>query len=175
MRFAIAAAAVTGLLAGCGMTGSMAADGPTAEATLQPNKDSGVKGTASFAQKGDKVWLVANIGGLKPSQEHGFHIHEKGDCSSGDGMSAGGHFNPLGKPHAHPSTPERHAGDMLALKADDHGNATLSVELDVISVSEGPAGIIGRGVIVHAQPDDYTTQPTGNAGARVACGVIQKD
>ena len=174
MRFAIAAAAVIGLLAGCGMMESMADRAPTAKATLQPNKDSGVKGAATFAQKGDKVQLVANISGLKPGQEHGFHIHEKGDCSSGDGMSAGGHFNPLGKPHAHPSTPDRHAGDMFALKADDYGNATLSIELDVITVAEGPAGIIGRGLIVHAQPDDYSTQPTGNAGARVACGVIEK-
>jgi Cu-Zn family superoxide dismutase len=174
MRFAIAAVAVIALV-GCGMLESMKGRAPTAKATLHPNKDSGVKGAATFAQQGDKVQVVVNISGLKPGQEHGFHIHDKGDCSSGDGMSAGGHFNPLGKPHAHPSAPERHAGDMLALKPDDQGNATLSVELDVISVSEGPTGIIGRGLIVHAQPDDYTTQPTGNAGARVACGVIQKD
>ena len=174
MRFAIAAAAITGLLAGCGMMGSMMGGGPTAKAILQPNKDSGVKGTTTFTQNGNKVQVVANISGLKPNQEHGFHIHEKGDCSSGDGMSAGGHFNPLGKAHAHPSTPDRHAGDMLALKADGYGNATLSTQLDVITVTEGPTGIIGRGLIVHAQPDDYKTQPTGNAGARVACGVIQK-
>jgi len=174
MRFVIAAAAITGLLAGCGMMESMTGRGPTARGTLEPTKDSGVKGTATFTQKVDKVQLAADISGLKPNQEHGFHIHEKGDCSSGDGMSAGGHFNPLGKPHAHPSTPERHAGDMFALKADDYGNATLSIELDVITVAEGPTGIIGRGLIVHAQADDYNTQPTGNAGARVACGVIQK-
>ncbi len=153
---------------------SMTGRAPTAKATLQPIKDSGVKGAATFIQKGDKVQLMADIGGLKPNQEHGFHIHEKGDCNSGDGMGAGGHFNPLGKPHAHPSMPERHAGDMFALKADDYGNATLSIELDVITVTEGPTGIIGRGLIVHAQADDYNTQPTGNAGARVACGVIQK-
>ncbi|TLZ80773.1 MAG: superoxide dismutase family protein [Methanobacteriota archaeon] len=174
MRFAIAAAAITGLLTGCGMMESMTGRAPTAKATLQPIKDSGVKGVATFTQKGDKVQLMADIGGLKPNQEHGFHIHEKGDCNSGDGMGAGGHFNPLGKPHAHPSMPERHAGDMFALKADDYGNATLSIELDVITVTEGPTGIIGRGLIVHAQADDYNTQPTGNAGARVACGVIQK-
>src|SRR5438093_4750012 len=174
MRFAIAAAAITGLLAGCGMMESMTGRARTAKATLQPSKDSDVKGAATFTQKGDKVQLMADIGGLKPNQEHGFHIHEKGDCNSGDGMGAGGHFNPLGKPHAHPSMPERHAGDMFALKADDYGNATLSIELDVITVTEGPTGIIGRGLIVHAQADDYNTQPTGNAGARLACGVIQK-
>jgi Cu-Zn family superoxide dismutase len=160
MRCAIAAAAMTGLLTGCGAMERMTGGGPTAKATLQTNMDSGVRGTATFTQKSDKVRLVANISGLNPNQEHGFHIHEKGDCSSGDGMSAGGHFNPLGKPHAHPSTPDRHAGDMLALKADDYGNAMLSTELDVITVTEGPTGIIGRGLIVHAQPDDYNTQPT---------------
>ena len=174
MRFAIAAAAVICLLAGCGMMESRTGRASTAKATLQPNKDSDVKGAATFAQQGEKVQLVANISGLKPGQEHGFHIHEKGDCNSGDGMGAGGHFNPLGKPHAHPSMPERHAGDMFALKSDDYGNATLSIELDVITVTEGPTGIVGRGLIVHAQADDYNTQPTGNAGARVACGVIQE-
>jgi Cu-Zn family superoxide dismutase len=172
MRFAIAVVMAAGLLAGCAMFDSKG--GPTAKATLQSSKDSSVKGTATFTQKGDKVEVVASVSGLKPNQEHGFHIHEKGDCSSGDGMSAGGHFNPLGKPHAHPSTAERHAGDMLALKADDYGNANVSASLDIITVSDGPTGIIGRGLIVHAQADDYKTQPTGNAGARLACGVIEK-
>jgi len=148
---------------------------PTAVATLEPTTGNSARGTVTFTQDGDEVRVRANVSGLKPGAEHGFHVHEKGDCSSGDGMSTGGHFNPQGKPHAHPSTPDRHAGDMLALKADDYGNATLSTELDVITVTEGPTGIIGRGLIVHAQPDDYNTQPTGNAGARVACGVIQKE
>ena|SRR5947207_1269193 len=172
MRFAIAAAMAAGLLAGCAVLDSKS--GPTAKATLQPSKGSSVQGTATFTQKGDKVEVVASVSGLKPNQEHGFHIHEKGDCSSGDGMSAGGHFNPLGKPHAHPSTSERHAGDMPALKADDYGNASFSATLDIITVADGPTGIVGRGLIVHAQADDYKTQPTGNAGARLACGVIEK-
>ncbi|HLQ00800.1 MAG TPA: superoxide dismutase family protein [Burkholderiales bacterium] len=172
IKFGIATVTVASLLAGCAMMGS--GGGPSAKAALQPTKGNSAAGTATFTQSGDKVRVVANITGLKPNQEHGFHIHEKGDCSSGDGMSAGGHFNPLGKPHAHPSTPERHAGDMPALKADANGNATLSTELDVITVTEGPTSIIGRGLIVHAQPDDFKTQPTGNAGARIACGVIQK-
>ena len=172
MRLAIGAATVASLLAGCAMLGS--GGGPSASAALQPTKGNSVMGTVTFTQKGDKVRVAANISGLKPNEEHGFHIHERGDCSSGDGMSAGGHFNPLGKPHAHPSTSNRHAGDMPALKADANGNATLSVELDVITVAEGPTSIIGRGLIVHAQSDDFKTQPTGNAGARVACAVIQK-
>jgi len=172
MRFAIGAVALAGLLGGCAMFDS--ASGPRAKATLESSKGGSVKGSATFTQKGDKVEVAASISGLQPNQEHGFHIHEKGDCSSGDGMSAGGHFNPLGKPHAHPSTSDRHAGDMQALKADDYGNASYSATFDVITVTEGPTGIIGRGVIVHAQADDYKTQPTGNAGARLACGVIQK-
>ncbi len=172
MRIAIGAATVASLLAGCAMMDP--GGGPSAKATLQPTKGNSAVGTATFTQKGDKVRVMADITGLKPNQEHGFHIHDKGDCSSGDGMSTGGHLNPLGKPHAHPSTSDRHAGDMFALKADDYGNAKLSTELDVITVTEGPTSIIGRGLIVHAQPDDYKTQPTGNAGARIACGVIQK-
>jgi len=172
MRLAIGAAAIASLLAGCAMMDS--GGGPSAKATLQPTQGNSTAGTVTFTQKGDKVLLVANVTGLKPGQEHGFHIHDKGDCSSGDGMSTAGHFNPLGKPHAHPSTSDRHAGDMFALKADDSGNATLSTELDIITVTEGPTGVVGRGLIVHAQPDDFKTQPTGNAGARVACAVIQK-
>jgi Cu-Zn family superoxide dismutase len=89
-------------------------------------------------------------------------------------MSAGGHFNPLGKPHAHPSTTERHAGDLPVLKADASGKASLSIEVDTITVAEGPTSVVGRGLIVHVQPDDYRTQPTGNAGARIACAVIQR-
>jgi Cu-Zn family superoxide dismutase len=89
-------------------------------------------------------------------------------------MSTKGHFNPLGKPHGQPGSAERHAGDIPALQADAYGNATLATELDIMTVTAGPASIIGRGLIVHADPDDYKTQPTGNAGARIACAVIQR-
>jgi Cu-Zn family superoxide dismutase len=169
VRFALAICLVAAI-AGCQ---SMRLSGPSASANLQPTKGNKASGTASFTQVGDKVHVVANISGLNPGQEHGFHIHEAGDCSSGDGMSTKGHFNPMGKPHAHYSTPERHAGDMPALKADASGNARIDTTLDVMTVTPGPASIVGRGLIVHASPDDYKTQPTGNAGARVACGVIQ--
>lgn len=101
-------------------------------------------------------------------------MHEKGDCSSGDGMSTGGHFNPRGKPHASPTTHDRHAGDLPMLVADAAGNATLVVEVDVIAVGSGDTDVIGRGLIVHKDPDDFATQPTGNSGARVACGVIAR-
>jgi Cu-Zn family superoxide dismutase len=157
------------LLAGCA---SMSGSGPSAVATLEATKGNTAGGTVNFVQKGDKVAVSARVSGLSPGA-HGFHIHEKGDCSSGDGMSAGGHFNPLGKPHASPSTPDRHAGDMPMLQADGYGEATLTAELDVITIGGGAADIVGKAVIVHKDPDDFKTQPTGNSGARVACGVVR--
>jgi Cu-Zn family superoxide dismutase len=146
---------------------------PRATAQLQPTKGNKTIGEATFEQVGNKVHVWVFVQGLKPGQEHGLHIHEVGDCSSGDGMSAKGHFNPLGKPHGHPGSAERHAGDLPSLRADKAGRAKVDIEIDVITVTPGPASIIGRGLIVHADPDDYRTQPTGNAGARLACGVIQ--
>jgi superoxide dismutase, Cu-Zn family len=89
-------------------------------------------------------------------------------------MSTKGHFNPYGKPHGHYQSGERHAGDLPALKAGKDGRAKVDIELDIITVAPGPASIVGRGLIVHADPDDYKTQPTGNAGARIACAVIQR-
>ena len=151
----------------------MPADGPKASATLAPTAGSTVSGTASFVETGGKVRVTASVSGLKPNGEYGFHIHEAGDCSSGDGMSTKGHFNPYGKPHAYAGTSERHAGDLPSLKSDAAGNASVTADLDVITVSPGPASVVGRGLIVHAQPDDFKTQPTGNAGARSACAVIR--
>lgn len=123
--------------------------------------------------KGGKVTVVAKLSGLSPGS-HGFHIHEEGDCSSGDGMSAGGHFNPTGKSHGDPYSPDHHAGDMPMLVADASGNASLTAELSPMTVGAGTTDIIGKAVIVHRDPDDYKTQPTGNSGARVACGVINR-
>jgi Cu-Zn family superoxide dismutase len=164
------AAAAAALLAACQST----PDEPLrATAALQPTKGSKAFGEATFEEAGDKVKVIVFAQGLKPGQEHGFHIHEAGDCSSGDGMSTKGHFNPHDKPHGHPSTSERHAGDLPALKAGKDGRARLDVTIDLITVRPGPASIIGRGLIIHADPDDYKTQPTGNAGARIACGVIK--
>ena len=156
-------------LAGCA---NFVASGPVATAKLEPTRGNTATGTVTFSTVGDKVRVEANLSGLKPDAEHGFHVHEKGDCSSGDGMSTGGHFNPLGKSHGPHEAMERHAGDLPSLKADAAGNATLSVMMDVISVSSGPASVTGRGMIVHRDPDDYKTQPTGNAGPRIACAVI---
>ena len=141
-------------------------------ASLEPTKGNDTRGTVTFAQRGDRVRVTAQLSGLRPGAEHGFHIHEKGDCSSGDGMSAGGHFNPAGKPHGAQSAPH-HAGDMPSIRADSYGNANANFELAEVSIGSGAADIVGKGLIVHADPDDYKTQPTGNAGARLACGVIE--
>jgi Cu-Zn family superoxide dismutase len=119
------------------------------------------------------VRVIVFAQGLKPDQEHGLHIHEVGDCSADDAMSAKGHFNPFGKPHAGHTAVERHAGDLPSLKANKQGRAKVDVEVDIITVTPGPASIIGRSIIIHADPDDFRTQPTGNAGARIACGVIR--
>jgi Cu-Zn family superoxide dismutase len=167
----VLAAFAAAALAGCQ---SMEPSAPTlASAGLQPTKGNKTVGEVTFEQTGSLVRVTAQVIGLKPNQQHGFHVHEKGDCSSGDGMSAGGHFNPYGKPHGTTMTSERHAGDMPNLQADAKGRASLSVELDTITLTPGPASIVGRAVVVHAQPDDYTSQPVGNAGARLACGVIK--
>ena len=158
------------LLAGCQ---TMPDESLRATAALQPTKGNKAFGEATFEEAGDKLRVIVFAQGLKPGQEHGFHIHEAGDCSSGDGMSAKGHFNPHGKPHGQPTSAERHAGDLPALKAGKDGRAKLDTTIDVITLRPGPASIIGRGLIIHADPDDYKTQPTGNAGARIACGVIK--
>jgi Cu-Zn family superoxide dismutase len=146
---------------------------PTATANLEPTKGNSVTGHVTFVQEGDGVHVKANVSGLPPDSEHGFHVHEKGDCSSGDGMSAGGHFNPDGKPHG-PQSGEHHAGDMPSLKADAYGNATASFVLKRATIGSGATDLVGRGLIVHRDPDDFKTQPTGNSGPRVACAVIVK-
>ena len=170
MKTIIAATTVAVLLAACQTTPQ---ESPRATAQLQPTKGNKTFGEATFEQMGNKVRVVVFVQGLKPGQEHGLHIHEAGDCSSGDGMSAKGHFNPHGKPHGAHTSGERHAGDLPSLRANKQGRANVQIDLDMISVTPGPASIIGRGLIVHADPDDFKTQPTGNAGARIACGVIQ--
>lgn len=143
----------------------------SAEAVLKPTQGNTASGTVSFRQEGSNVVVNARFSGLTPGA-HGFHIHDKGDCSAPDATSAGGHFNPGGKPHGHPDHADHHAGDMPQLMADASGNASLTASLTGVTIGDGAANIVGRGVIVHAAPDDFKTQPTGNSGARVACGVI---
>lgn len=156
-------------LAGCAAYSA----GPTATAKLEPTHGSTAAGTVTFVQSGDVVKVSGTVTGLVPHTEHGFHIHEKGDCSSGDGMSAGGHFNPGGKPHGNHDMGEHHTGDLPSLKADANGNAPFNFESRTIRVGSSSNDIVGRGLIVHRDPDDYKTQPTGNAGPRLACAVIE--
>ena len=138
---------------------------------LSPASGSSVRGTVLFTPEGDYVRVTARVSGLKPNQEHGFHVHERGDCSAPDATSAGGHFNPTSAPHGAQAEPH-HGGDMPALKSDASGNANMSFLISGVTLDLSRTGVMGRGVIVHAMPDDYATQPTGNSGVRLACGVI---
>ncbi len=139
-------------------------------AVLQPTKGTSVKGTVTFEAVEDGIHVVADVTGLTPGK-HGFHIHEFGDCSAPDASSAGGHFNPDVTAHGPPDEKPRHAGDMGNLVADKDGHATLDY-VDHVMVFSGEKSILGHAVIVHEKEDDLKSQPTGNAGARVACGVI---
>jgi Cu-Zn family superoxide dismutase len=130
-----------------------------------------VKGTVEFKETPDGIEVTANLEGLKKG-DHGFHIHDKGDCSAPDAMSAGGHFNPTNMKHGAPDGDEHHEGDMGNITADKDGKATKTFTLKGATLGDGNTSIAGKGFIVHAKPDDMKTQPTGNAGDRVACGVI---
>jgi superoxide dismutase, Cu-Zn family len=147
------------------------AGAPTkAVAVMFPTKGSDVKGRVTFTQEGRSIRVRAEISGLSPG-EHGFHIHEFGVWSE-DGLAAGSHFNPTMQPHAGPESPKRHVGDLGNVKANANGNATLDLE-DAHLSFHGPHSIIGRGLVVHEKVDDLKTQqPPGNAGGRLAVGVI---
>ncbi len=141
-----------------------------AVAHMIPTKGSKVEGRVTFTQDGRKVHVHADITGLEPG-EHGFHIHEFGVWSE-DGLAAGSHFNPTKEPHAGPESPKRHVGDLGNITANSNGNATLDLEDSVLSF-HGPHSILGRGLVVHEKADDLKTQqPPGNAGGRLAVGVI---
>ena len=148
----------------------MAPVGFKAIAVLVAGNDSGVSGTVTFEQTPAGVRVVANLKGLTPGK-HGFHVHQKGDLSAADLTSTGGHFNPSGHDHAGPTDAMRHVGDLGNLEADEHGNAHMDIVDHKLALA-GEHSIIGRGLIVHADEDDLTSQPTGNAGGRVAGGVI---
>ena len=162
---------MVGLLTACHPSGG--GTGQKASANLESRSGSNTKGEVSFVWQGNDVLVNAKVSGLKPNSEHGFHVHEKGDCSAPDAMSAAGHFNPDGKAHGQPGSTHSHAGDMPNIKADASGNATYSTKLTGFTVNAGPAGIVGRSVVVHRDPDDYKSQPAGNSGSRIACGLIK--
>jgi superoxide dismutase, Cu-Zn family len=165
---AVAALGAAALTACASMSG-----GPSAQAELKSTQGNTASGWVRFEQSGSQVRVTAEVRGLKPNSEHGFHVHEKGDCSAPDATSAGGHFNPGSRPHAHYEQGERHAGDMPNLKADANGVAKYSFTSDALSLASGGANnVVGRAAVVHRDPDDYTSQPAGNSGPRIACGVI---
>lgn len=147
-------------------------DGPSATATVRPASGSQVHGSVTFTQVGSRVRVVGEIAALTPGL-HGFHVHEKGDCSAPDAMSAGGHFNPHGKKHGGSESSERHGGDLGNLMANEYGRANVSIMVDGISVGKGTDGVIGKAIVVHTDPDDLKTDPGGNTGGRVGCGVIE--
>lgn len=143
-----------------------------AAASLTPTQGKEARGLVLFREMdATHVMVHARVIGLKPNAEHGFHLHENGNCASPDGTSAGGHFNPSKTAHG-PQDAEHHAGDLPSLKTDGNGVADQKFIVTGVSLSPGPHSIDTRSVIVHADPDDFKTQPTGNSGARVACGVI---
>ncbi|MDR0250320.1 MAG: superoxide dismutase family protein [Burkholderiales bacterium] len=141
-------------------------------ATVAPTQGSQAKGTVWFEQRGARVMVMVDLHGLSPGSEHGFHVHERGDCSAPDAASAGGHFNPDDRPHGHDSISPRPAGGLPNLKADSRGIAKVSFEVDGISVWTGPRSIIGRSLVVHSGSGDYRSQPAGNSSSRIGCGVI---
>ena len=140
-------------------------------AVLHPTAGNKVAGTVTFTEEADGLRVQANLAGLTPGK-HGFHVHEFGDCSASDLASAGGHFNPTNKPHAGPDATERHEGDMGNIDADASGNAKLDYVDHHISLTSDEQSVIGRSVVVHAKADDLKSQPAGDSGARIACGVI---
>lgn len=171
------AVALTTLVAGLGAIltqSSLAADSTSikqAVAVMYPTAGQQCRGVVRFSQEGDTIKVLADLEGLNPGQKHAFHIHEFGDCTAPDAMTAGGHYNPEGHPHGLPDAAHRHAGDLGNLQADNSGKAHYEVTVTNLSIQGSKNPILGRAVIVHAKPDD-ASQPAGNAGARIACGVI---
>ncbi len=130
-------------------------------------------GTLQFAATSDGVQITGTVIGLAPDSEHGFHIHQTGDCSATDFKSAGDHFNPEGVAHGAPTAAPHHLGDIPNIKADNTGTATVNAAIAGATLRDGgPHDLVGKAAILHARPDDYTTQPAGDSGDRIACGVV---
>lgn len=160
-------------LLGCAPKGVPWSSGGDAQAVLRPLRGGYGTGTLTLEPKGRLVRISGTIEGLAPGV-HGLHIHARADCAGQAANPADPHFNPTGKRHGDPSRPERHAGDLPMLVAGQNGQARYDVLLDGLKLTSGPDGVLGRAVVVKAGPDDHTTQPGGNAGPGVACGVIER-
>jgi Cu-Zn family superoxide dismutase len=138
-----------------------------AVAVLVPMKASGVAGTIVLKQEKGHAMVTGEVTGLKPGK-HGFHIHMFGDLRAADGMSAGGHYNPHGHPHGGPESHDRHEGDLGNIEANAQGVAKVNVKAEGVILND----VVGRTVVVHGDADDLKSQPAGNAGPRIALGVI---
>jgi Cu-Zn family superoxide dismutase len=174
----IVLAVVTALCGGC----DTFSKGPLAQANVQGGESSRVWGRVTFHQPEDrssfsfastgKTVVRVDINGLPANRKFGFHVHENGACT-GDFTSAGGHFNPGGKPHGAQDSGERHAGDLPNLESNGEGVVVTVFTTDALTVAPGPTSVVNRAVVIHQNPDDYKTQPAGNSGPRIACGVIR--
>ncbi len=155
-------------------TESHAEEAASASATFASN-DGAISGEAVFTEADGGVAVHVSVTGAPTGSygSHGFHIHQTGDCSAEDFTSAGGHFNPTGAIHGGPDDAERHAGDLGNIEIGEDGSGMLMLTSDLITVGEGPNSVVGRGVILHAGADDLSSQPTGAAGGRLACGVVE--
>jgi Cu-Zn family superoxide dismutase len=173
-KIAFAIALILAVIIGCKTTGG-SNDSKKLVLIFEPKSNSNVSGTATFIQKNGKVTFVAKLAGLQPGV-HAIHIHEKSDCSAADGSSAGGHWNPTFKKHGKWGVGEYHKGDIGNFTADANGNGTISLTTDEWNIGSGDPtkDILGKGLIVHQGADDFVSQPSGNAGARVACSAIIK-
>lgn len=167
------AAAGFALTAGCASSKATPPADAQARATIESRSGSNVKGWAAFTDRSTGgVRVEVHIENAPPGV-HGLHVHEKGDCSAPDASSAGGHFNPGGMPHAAPSETRRHAGDLGNITIEANGTGHLEMVSDLLTVRPGPNSVAGKAVIFHEKADDMSTQPTGNAGGRLGCGVVQ--
>ena len=169
-------AALVAAATGCASSKSVPAvepmNGPHVSASIEGRSGSTLTGTATFTQVGGAVHIVVDVNNA-PEGVHAVHLHEKGDCSAPDGSSAGGHFNPTHMPHGSPEGPNHHAGDFgnMTVGADGHGH--LELDSRTLTIAAGEMSVVGHAVVVHANPDDFATQPTGNAGGRIGCGVVK--
>ena len=170
----VLAAGAAALLIGFGAAAAVAAkDGDKATATIESKSGSKVTGKAEFTEQASggtkvEIWIENATPG-----SHGLHLHEKGDCSAPDATSAGGHFNAAGNPHAAPTDAKHHNGDLGNIEIGQDGKGHLEIVDELVTVKPGPTFVVGKSVIFHEQTDDLKTQPTGNSGARLGCGVIQ--
>jgi superoxide dismutase, Cu-Zn family len=168
-----------GLFAACGTkevdTGGAVGDthAPVSAAAVFESKPGALTaGTVKFIQTEGELLIAAVLSGLPPGK-HGIHLHEKGVCAEPDYASAGEHFNPTNQPHACPPDKARHAGDLGNVEVDAEGNARFELRTDLLTVDAGPSSVVGRAVILHDMEDDCMTHPSGAAGKRLACAVVQ--